>query len=280
MNLVFNELSATDLAPNQFTARSRISALIQETDLLFENGFTRLTVSDRFFETELAENYTVSDWFADPAANSIEKTLLPGIIRNPYIELSDEPAYINNNIYLDEPTHPKHGTHGEGLATCWIRNELSFSLNSHAVWCSTSIGLDILPHGGALIKNRVPNICAFSHFTNRFIQDWLKLKTSIKLTNATDVTTKYPSPAYQFAGQALEDIEHWIVQNRIDYVEKIEEYLDEITKTPFNGRGKPEPLKGNFSGWWSRRISDGDRFIYRIENGIIHIYSAKGHYEN
>jgi len=44
------------------------------------------------------------------------------------------------------------------------------------------------------------------------------------------------------------------------------------------GIGKPEPLKGEFSGFWSRRIDDTNRLIYRISNGILEILSCRGHY--
>lgn len=282
MNLVFNELSASDLAPDAFTARRRMSSLIQDSGQLFEQGFERLTVSDRFFETTFAENYTVNDWLADLETNSIEKNLLPGMIRYPYIAEPEEEAsqvYITNNILLDEPSHSKHGEHGEGLATCWIKNELSFSLNSHPVWCKASIGLDIHPDGGAPLKARVPNICTIAQFFGeKDIQDWFALHTQIKLVNKSDIQVKYPAPAYQFSEQALTDIGYWIEENRPDYVEKIEGYLQDIRVTPFHGKGKPEPLKGDYAGWWSRRITDGDRFIYKVENGILHVLSAKGHY--
>ena len=41
-----------------------------------------------------------------------------------------------------------------------------------------------------------------------------------------------------------------------------------------------KPLKGNYSGFWSRRIDDGNRLIYRIHDGILEILSCKGHYED
>lgn len=282
MNLVFNELSASDLAPDTSAGRGRISALIKDSGELFKEGFARLTVGERFFEIMVAENYTINDWFADSETNSIEKNLLPGMIRYPYIAEPEEEAaqaYITNNILLDEPAHPKHGTHGEGLATCWIKHELSISLNSHPVWCNASIGLDIHPDGGARLKARVPNICTLAQFFGeKDIRDWFALRTQIRLINKSDIQVKYPAPAYQFSEQALTDIGYWIEENRPDYVEKIEGYLQDIRVTPFHGKGKPELLKGDYTGWWSRRITDGDRFIYKVENGIIHVHSAKGHY--
>ena len=48
----------------------------------------------------------------------------------------------------------------------------------------------------------------------------------------------------------------------------------------FGGIGKPEPLKGDMSGFWSRRIDDVNRLVYRISGNVIEIVSCKGHYEN
>ena len=44
--------------------------------------------------------------------------------------------------------------------------------------------------------------------------------------------------------------------------------------------GKPEPLKGDLSGWWSRRIDDKNRIVYRIQNDIIEISQCRGHYDD
>lgn len=48
----------------------------------------------------------------------------------------------------------------------------------------------------------------------------------------------------------------------------------------FDGIGKPEPLKGELSGFWSRRIDDTNRFVYRISSGVLEILSCRGHYDD
>ncbi len=48
---------------------------------------------------------------------------------------------------------------------------------------------------------------------------------------------------------------------------------------PYSGIGKPEPLCGDFSGFWSRRIDDVNRIVYRADDNIIEIVSCKGHYK-
>ncbi|MBQ7217770.1 MAG: Txe/YoeB family addiction module toxin [Synergistaceae bacterium] len=61
---------------------------------------------------------------------------------------------------------------------------------------------------------------------------------------------------------------------------KINAILKDIQRSPYDGIGKPEPLKENLSGWWSRRIDSANRIVYREKDGIIVIASCKGHYDN
>lgn len=59
---------------------------------------------------------------------------------------------------------------------------------------------------------------------------------------------------------------------------KIGELLKEIQRTPFVGKGKPEPLKHELKGYWSRRITDEHRLVYEVTNDLIVIISCKYHY--
>jgi toxin YoeB len=61
---------------------------------------------------------------------------------------------------------------------------------------------------------------------------------------------------------------------------KILELINSILETPFEGIGKPEPLKNNYSGYWSRRIDEKHRLIYKIEDNILHLVSCYGHYDD
>lgn len=60
-------------------------------------------------------------------------------------------------------------------------------------------------------------------------------------------------------------------------LKKINDLVKEAERTPFGGKGKPEPLKGDLSGFWSRRITDEDRLVYRLRDGVLEILSRKGH---
>lgn len=59
---------------------------------------------------------------------------------------------------------------------------------------------------------------------------------------------------------------------------KVLELIEDIQKNPFSGKGKPEPLRYEYAGFWSRRINDEHRLIYKISEDKIEIYSCAGHY--
>jgi toxin YoeB len=66
-----------------------------------------------------------------------------------------------------------------------------------------------------------------------------------------------------FAPQACEDYMHWQA-NDPAVLERLNTLIRECRRTPFSGIGKPEPLKGDLKGWWSRRITLEDRLVYRV----------------
>lgn len=79
--------------------------------------------------------------------------------------------------------------------------------------------------------------------------------------------------------EAWDDYLYWQIQDR-KTLKRINMLLKDIERENFGGIGKPEPLKGDMSGFWSRRIDDVDRLVYRISGNVIEIVSCKGHYEN
>jgi toxin YoeB len=82
-----------------------------------------------------------------------------------------------------------------------------------------------------------------------------------------------------FAPKALNDLAHWKSSGNIKIQKKIFALITAISADPFNGIGKPEPLKHEFSGCWSRRINETHRIIYEIGAGSIEILSLKDHYQ-
>ena len=76
---------------------------------------------------------------------------------------------------------------------------------------------------------------------------------------------------------AWEDYSYWQNQDR-KTLNRINGLIKDIQRNPFEGLGKPEPLKGNLSGFWSRRIDDYNRIVYRIDGEIIEIVQCGTHY--
>lgn len=77
---------------------------------------------------------------------------------------------------------------------------------------------------------------------------------------------------------AWDDYMYWQVEDK-KMLKKINQLIKDIMRTPFSGIGKPEPLKGNLTGLWSRRIDSEHRLVYLIEDNILVIFACKGHYE-
>lgn len=80
-----------------------------------------------------------------------------------------------------------------------------------------------------------------------------------------------------FAEEAWDDYLHWQKQDR-RMVERINKLITEIQRQPFEGIGKPEPLKHALSGFWSRRINDEHRIVYRVEGDALQIAQLRFHY--
>jgi len=76
---------------------------------------------------------------------------------------------------------------------------------------------------------------------------------------------------------AFGDYQSW-AQNDKKIFRKIGNLIKEISRTPFDGTGKPEPLRHELSGYWSRRITDEHRLVYKFENDTVFIISCKYHY--
>ena len=79
--------------------------------------------------------------------------------------------------------------------------------------------------------------------------------------------------------EAWIDYIYWQTQDK-KTLKRINNLIKDTERNPFEGIGKPEPLKCNLSGFWSRHIDDTNRFVYRINNDKLEILSCRGHYED
>lgn len=79
--------------------------------------------------------------------------------------------------------------------------------------------------------------------------------------------------------EAWEDFEYWLKQDK-KTLKRILQLLKDIDRNGYEGIGKPEQLKGEFSAYWSRRIDDCNRIVYRIDNGVLKIIQCGSHYRD
>lgn len=82
----------------------------------------------------------------------------------------------------------------------------------------------------------------------------------------------------EFSQLAILDLEFWKKSGKKEILKKITSLLESISNDPFSGIGKPEPLKHEYSGYWSRRINSEHRIIYKVLATRVVIASMKGHY--
>jgi toxin YoeB len=79
-------------------------------------------------------------------------------------------------------------------------------------------------------------------------------------------------------GKSLEHIKFYL-QNDVKLLKKVFELMEAIQADPFKGIGKPEPLKNELRGFWSRRINDEHRIVYTVTTEYIIIISCRSHYQ-
>lgn len=80
-----------------------------------------------------------------------------------------------------------------------------------------------------------------------------------------------------FSEHAWDDYLYWQRTER-KILERINKLIKEIQRSPFEGTGKPEPLRHGLSGYWSRRITDEHRIVYKVEKDSLHLAQLRYHY--
>ncbi|WP_439557107.1 Txe/YoeB family addiction module toxin [Dyadobacter sp.] len=82
----------------------------------------------------------------------------------------------------------------------------------------------------------------------------------------------------EFTDKAQTQLQYWKHTGNSAILKRIRALLESISGSPFSGLGKPEPLKHNLSGYWSRRITDEHRLVYKISNNKIVVIQCRFHY--
>ncbi|NML60510.1 Txe/YoeB family addiction module toxin [Massilia sp. RP-1-19] len=87
------------------------------------------------------------------------------------------------------------------------------------------------------------------------------------------------SAVLSWSDEGWEDYLYWQATDS-KYVGKINDLIDECLNDPFRGTGKPEPLKGELTGFWSRRIDREHRLVYLPDDGCIYVAACRFHYDD
>ena len=85
--------------------------------------------------------------------------------------------------------------------------------------------------------------------------------------------------AIHFVPDAWDDYLYWQTQDK-KTLKRINILISASAKDPFDGIGKPEPLRGNLSGYWSRRIDEANRLVYRVTDSDLVVIACRFHYED
>ena len=80
-----------------------------------------------------------------------------------------------------------------------------------------------------------------------------------------------------FSDEAWDDYLYWQDTDR-SMLRRINQLIKDVRRSPYDGIGKPEPLKHQLAGWWSRRIDSEHRFVYRVTEQAIEISNVRNHY--
>ena len=82
----------------------------------------------------------------------------------------------------------------------------------------------------------------------------------------------------QFTETGWEHYQYWQAADA-KLLGKINDLIKDCRRNPHTGLGKPEPLRGNLAGWWSRRINDEHRLVYRVEGDVLVVSQCRFHYQ-
>lgn len=80
-----------------------------------------------------------------------------------------------------------------------------------------------------------------------------------------------------FSDEAWEDYLYWQSHDK-KILKRVNELIKAIQRTPFEGVGKPEPLKHTLTGYWSRRINQEHRLVYAVQEGVLEVHQCRYHY--
>lgn len=273
MEVFFNELSLLPVCNSKDDAIIRIKTLLGTMKELRKLDYTVLRTHHKFLIEEITTNYTFSDFLHDNTINRDLKILLQSIIKSPFIvdDSEEENLFILNQFSTTD--HNEVDIIPEGLATAFVYQEPTISLNNHSVWQKTPLKLIVTPENISAYTIEITNFWSIGS-----VVSWTQqLTNEIPLNSIENIERVFSPNEYQFGEKAMNELINWYYDD-IRYQKKIKALLIDIKNNPFvGGIGHTEILKTR-DGIASKRIVKKDRITYTYSKELITIHQCKGHY--
>lgn len=283
MEVFFNELSCSPIAPNKEDARNKIIKLLETLKSLRVDGFNVMRTAENFYNLHLSGDYTFVDFFNDPSVNRDLKILLKGVTKRPYLEddtsLEAEMFILSQFHTLDENGNT---TSPEGLAIAYVSNSPAISLTGNAHWEREFIPLSITYNDNEEhpITENVVNVHSEASIDADHFRTWLKsLVEGIQLDREENIVKVFPANKFSFEARASKDLVSWYYDDK-RFIARVKELIYDIVDNPYKGgKGHTETLSGT-GGRASKRIIKKDRIVYTYTENLIIIHQCRGHYDD
>ncbi|MBW7869247.1 MAG: hypothetical protein LC124_14405 [Ignavibacteriales bacterium] len=183
MELIFNELSIEPLAGNVYSANDRMIILAQAMGEARQKGFNIIRSHNFTNQIQLTDNYTIYDWLNNRQVSEIHRNLLYGMITPPFISEEDEEIedqYLASNYYFEDTASNISKTECLGLASAYLYETLSISLNSLPVWEQPQLKIKI-ESGESEATAYVFNVFSRESFDQQVISDFVDEISEVEL---------------------------------------------------------------------------------------------------
>lgn len=183
MELLFNELSTKPLSPDKYPVIEKMRLFSETIAEGRRRGFKRIRSDLYTNEIELATNYSVHDWLTDKQAPKNLRDNLYGMFILPFIKEGDEAresAYIESDYFFEDKDNGVPKTKCVGLASAWIYETLTVSLQSSPAWLKNKLRITITSGEGTIEEN-VPNVFSKNCFTTDYINSEIEKSGDVVL---------------------------------------------------------------------------------------------------
>jgi len=282
MEIYFNELSLMPQSNDNSKARNKVLNLLETMKELKSFDFNIIRTHNNFYNEELCDVYTFSNFINDPLVKTDIKLLLLSIAKNPFIV--DEDSYEAETFILDSFMTTDHldvSVKPEGLAVAYIYNSPTISLIGHQKWENESLLLNITSNSNNQNTTKsIVNLSTIPIINNVSFISWINSITDdIQFNSKRNIVSFFTPNLFEFESQAIEDIISWYYNDK-RFILRIKELINDINENPFSGGKGHTELLLHGDGKASKRIIKKDRIVYTYTRDKIIIHQCRGHYDD